>query len=98
MTDCLYTANACGAAVCCVRGDWEGLHVVLDALRNPVRIDLLGHRDIAPALWADIERVGSEILSRIQPLTSPQLLVDLCALSYMGSAQVALVVRMFKPV
>ncbi len=46
--------------------------------------------------WADIERVGSEILSRIEPLSSPQLLVDLCNLNYMGSAQVALVVRMFK--
>jgi hypothetical protein len=46
--------------------------------------------------WADIERVGSEILSRIEPLSSPQLLVDLCSLNYMGSAQVALVVRMFK--
>jgi anti-anti-sigma factor len=48
--------------------------------------------------WADIEKVGSEILSRIQNLNSPQLLVDLCPLNYMGSAQVALVVRMFKTV
>lgn len=46
--------------------------------------------------WADIEKVGSEILGRIQSIPTPSLLVDLCALNYMGSAQVALVVRLFK--
>lgn len=48
--------------------------------------------------WADIERVGTEVLSRLHTLSSPALVVDLCQLNYMGSAQVALVVRMFKTV
>ena len=69
----------------------------------PYRLDVDNRRAVVSLLpelnevpWADIEKVGTEILSRIQPLNSPQLLVDLCALNYMGSAQVALVVRMFK--
>lgn len=71
----------------------------------PYRLELENRRAIVALLpelnevpWADIERVGSEILAKLQPLTSPNLLVDLCALNYMGSAQVALVVRMFKTV
>ena len=48
--------------------------------------------------WADIERIGAELVSRLQDLPNPALLVDLCALNYMGSAQVALVVRLFKTV
>lgn len=71
----------------------------------PYRLELENRRAIVALLpelnevpWADIERVGSDIISRIQGLQSPNLLVDLCALNYMGSAQVALVVRMFKTV
>jgi anti-anti-sigma factor len=48
--------------------------------------------------WSDIERIGGDILQRLQEIPSPALLVDLCALNYMGSVQVALVVRMFKAV
>lgn len=48
--------------------------------------------------WADIEKIGGDILQRLQEIPTPALLVDLCALSYMGSVQVALVVRMFKAV
>lgn len=69
----------------------------------PYRLELDNRRAVVSLLpelnevpWADIERVGAEIIARIQGVTSPQLLVDLCALSYMGSAQVALVVRMYK--
>lgn len=69
----------------------------------PYRLEIDNRRAVVALLpelnevpWADIERVGSEIIGRIQGLASPQLLVDLCALSYMGSAQVALVVRMYK--
>lgn len=71
----------------------------------PYRLELDHRRAVVALLpelnevpWADIERVGSEILAKLQPLASPNLLVDLCALNYMGSAQVALVVRMFKTV
>lgn len=46
--------------------------------------------------WADIEHVGSQMITRIGGMSSPKILVDLTSLEYMGSAQVALVVRLFK--
>ncbi len=48
--------------------------------------------------WADIEQVGSQVVQRIHSLMSPKVLVDLAPLDYMGSAQVALIVRLFKAV
>jgi anti-anti-sigma factor len=48
--------------------------------------------------WADIERVGTEIVDRISAAPSPKVLVDLTPLSYMGSAMVALIVRLYKTV
>jgi anti-anti-sigma factor len=48
--------------------------------------------------WADIERVGTEIVDRISAAPSPKVLVDLTQLSYMGSAMVALIVRLYKTV
>ncbi|MFO0917064.1 MAG: STAS domain-containing protein [Planctomycetaceae bacterium] len=71
----------------------------------PYRLEMENRRVIVslqPELnevpWSDIEKVGSEILEKLQNISNPNLLVDLCPLSYMGSAQVALVVRMFKSV
>lgn len=71
----------------------------------PYRLEMENRRVIVSLLpelnevpWSDIEKVGSEILEKLQNLSNPNLLVDLCPLSYMGSAQVALVVRMFKSV
>ncbi len=46
--------------------------------------------------WADIEHVGSQMISRIGGMSNPKVLVDLTSLEYMGSAQLALVVRLFK--
>jgi anti-anti-sigma factor len=48
--------------------------------------------------WADIERVGTEIVDRISAAATPKVLVDLTPLSYMGSAMVALIVRLYKTV
>jgi anti-anti-sigma factor len=48
--------------------------------------------------WADIERVGTEIVDRISAAGTPKVLVDLSPLSYMGSAMVALIVRLYKTV
>jgi len=57
---------------------------------------------LLPALndvaWADIEKIGADVVSQLANLTTPLLLVDLTALNYMGSSQVALVVRMFKSI
>lgn len=48
--------------------------------------------------WAEIEKVGGQILPRLQDSASPGVLVDLCSLKYMGSASLALVVRIYKTV
>ena len=48
--------------------------------------------------WADIESVGAKVVASVQELQSPKVLVDLTPLDYMGSAQVALIVRVFKTV
>ena len=48
--------------------------------------------------WADIEKVGTEIVDRLSAVQSPRFIVDLTPLSYMGSAMVALIVRLYKAV
>jgi anti-anti-sigma factor len=48
--------------------------------------------------WADIEKVGTEIVERLSAAQSPRFIVDLTPLSYMGSAMVALIVRLYKAV
>ena len=48
--------------------------------------------------WADIESIGSTILEQMETQTKPLFLIDLDALTYMGSAMVALVVRLWKSV
>jgi anti-anti-sigma factor len=48
--------------------------------------------------WADIERVGSELLERLKSYEPPKFTVDLSNLNYMGSAMVALIVRLWKSV
>src|SRR5262245_3226232 len=50
------------------------------------------------APWADIEQIGTEIIQRLQEVPAPALLVDLSPVNYMGSVQVALVVRMYKTI
>lgn len=46
--------------------------------------------------WGNVSQVGTEILTRLENLKSPALIVDLSPLDYMGSAQVALLVRVWK--
>jgi anti-anti-sigma factor len=46
--------------------------------------------------WADIEKVGTELVDRLSNAQSPRFIVDLTPLSYMGSAMVALIVRLYK--
>jgi len=48
--------------------------------------------------WADIEKVGTEIVDRLSTAQAPRFIVDLTLLSYMGSAMVALIVRLYKSV
>ena len=46
--------------------------------------------------WTDIERIGSGIVGRVSSQSKPRVLVDLTELNHMGSAMVALVVRIWK--
>lgn len=48
------------------------------------------------APWTEFEKLGEELLGRLEAIRSPALLVDLSALSYMGSAMVAQIVRFWK--
>lgn len=48
--------------------------------------------------WADIERVGTEVVDQLKRIDHPRFLVDLSQLNYMGSAMVALIVRFWKSV
>ncbi|QDT65524.1 STAS domain-containing protein [Calycomorphotria hydatis] len=48
--------------------------------------------------WADIEQIGDGILQRVQSQQRPRVVIDLLELNYMGSAMVALIVRVWKSV
>lgn len=68
----------------------------LEQNRSRTVLALLPELNEAP--WSDIEQIGTEIVGRLQTVSAPALLVDLTALHYMGSSQVALVVRLYKVV
>ena len=46
--------------------------------------------------WKAIDDIGGELVERLEALRKPACVVDLSKLNYMGSAMVALVVRMWK--
>lgn len=46
--------------------------------------------------WGEIERIGNEVLKDLEQLSTPHLIVDLSQMEYIGSAMVALVVRIWK--
>ncbi|MCA9113789.1 MAG: STAS domain-containing protein [Planctomycetaceae bacterium] len=46
--------------------------------------------------WKAIDEIGGELVERLESLRKPSCAVDLSNLNYMGSAMVALVVRMWK--
>ena len=48
--------------------------------------------------WGDVERVGTEVLKKVDELPNPTVVVDLSQLDYMGSVQVALLVRLWKSI
>lgn len=50
------------------------------------------------APWSEIEQAGFEAVSEVQKLSKPQVVVDLTELTYIGSSQVALVIRVWKAV
>uniref|UniRef100_A0A7C4QTF6 Anti-sigma factor antagonist n=1 Tax=Schlesneria paludicola TaxID=360056 RepID=A0A7C4QTF6_9PLAN len=68
----------------------------LEQDRRRTTVTLLPEMNETP--WSDIELIGTEVVQRLLAVPAPSLLVDLSLLNYMGSAQVALVVRLFKVV
>lgn len=54
--------------------------------------------ELNQAAWADIEGMGTALVEKISAQKTTVFLVDLSALTYMGSAMVALVVRLWKSV
>ncbi|MCA9039000.1 MAG: STAS domain-containing protein [Planctomycetaceae bacterium] len=54
--------------------------------------------ELNDAQWSDIEKVGSDLLDQLKDHKSPAFVVDLSSLNYMGSAMVALIVRLWKSV
>jgi anti-anti-sigma factor len=46
--------------------------------------------------WGNVSEVGGEIVGKLKTLRKPALVIDLSPLEYMGSAQVALLVRIWK--
>ncbi|MCH8830833.1 MAG: STAS domain-containing protein [Planctomycetes bacterium] len=59
-------------------------------------IALLPELNKAP--WAEIDGIGTALLERMERQPKPSFLIDLDALNYMGSAMVALVVRLWKSI
>lgn len=46
--------------------------------------------------WGTVTEVGNEILPQLETLSSPSVVIDLSRLNYIGSPQVALLVRVWK--
>ncbi len=54
--------------------------------------------ELNDAQWSEIEKIGTDILGQLGSIKSPAFIVDLSSLTYMGSAMVALIVRLWKSV
>lgn len=50
------------------------------------------------AQWSEIEKIGTDLLNQLSSVKSRAMIVDLSSLNYMGSAMVALIVRLWKSV
>lgn len=68
----------------------------LDATASYVILTL--RQELNDVQWAQIEQVGTEVLQDLQERRSPACLIDLSPMHYMGSAMVALIVRIWKAV
>jgi anti-anti-sigma factor len=53
---------------------------------------------LVSAPWADVERAGTRVVEELKSQKAPRCVVDLSPLTYIGSAQVALIVRIWKTI
>lgn len=56
------------------------------------------HSGLNDSAWDEIDQIGTEVVERLSKESAPRTLVDLSSLNHMGSALVALVVRVWKTV
>lgn len=75
----------------------------MDSLESPFQIErhsthgiLSFYPLINDGQWGTVNEVGNEILAQLETLLAPALVVDLSRLDYVGSSQVALLVRVWK--
>ncbi len=68
----------------------------LKVLKSHVEVTF--HPPIAEGTWSDIEKLGDEVTQELEQRKSPNCLIDLAPLSYMGSSLVAVLVRIWKEV
>ncbi len=68
----------------------------LNVYRSHIEVTM--NPPIAEGTWSEIEKLGDEVTQETQQRKSPNCLVDLSSLNYMGSSLVALLVRIWKDV
>ncbi len=54
------------------------------------------HPDLNKVQWGEIDAIGNQVLTSMEARQQPNVIVDLSHLNYMGSAMVALIVRVWK--
>ncbi len=77
----------------------------MDSLESPFQFErhathgiLLLNPLINDGQWGAVAEVGNEILEQLESLLAPALVIDLSRLTYIGSPQVALLVRVWKSI
>lgn len=66
--------------------------------KNDSLLQLTLKPELNDVQWSEIDSLGTQVLTELESKQSPMMLVDLSPLSYMGSAMVALIVRLWKAV
>ncbi|GIX03725.1 MAG: hypothetical protein KatS3mg113_0731 [Planctomycetaceae bacterium] len=70
----------------------------LDTQQEKQGLIILLRPEIITHDWGQLEKLAERLIQRIQQARKPDLIVDLTPLNYLGSAHVALLVRLYKTV
>jgi anti-anti-sigma factor len=89
----------------CDRSRWREASVSDTLSEEALSVDEAGDAvvvTVRPALvtapWARVEQAGTRVVEKIESRTAPRCAIDLSPLTYIGSAQVALLLRIWKAV
>ena len=66
--------------------------------KNSTSLSLTLQQGLSDVQWGEIEELGANVLKGLEEYEAPLFIVDLSPLDYMGSAMVALIVRIWKVV